>query len=155
MSKPGFVYVTYIASTPEKVWAALQDPEMTKQFWGVHKNVSDWKPGSSWQHVDYDTNEPRVVGEVLVAEPPNKLVLTWGAPPGAPAAEPPSKVTFLIEAFMGDVRLTVTHEDLTPGSAAERAVSQGWPAILSSLKSLLETGKPMRGTTQRWPRKEA
>lgn len=150
MSKPQFVYVSYIASTPEKVWAALQDAEMTKLYWGVHKNVSDWQPGSEWKHVDYDTGEPAVVGEVLEAEPPHKLVLSWRSRRAA-EGQPPSKVTFLVEAFMGDVRLTVTHEDLSP--EGEREVTQGWPAILSSLKSLLETGKPLRATTQRWGRR--
>ncbi|MGZ3458645.1 MAG: SRPBCC family protein [Archangium sp.] len=148
--KPQFVYVTYIQTTPEKVWAALQDPEMTKQYWGVHKNVSDWKVGSKWTHQDYDTNEVHVTGKVLEAEPPKKLVLSWTHPEGRPIQEPPSKVTFLIEPFMGAVRLTVTHDELVEGGAMIRAISQGWPGILASLKTLLETGQPMPMSTKRW-----
>ncbi len=77
MDKAKFVYVIYIASTPEKVWNALLDGEMTKDYWGRHRNVSDWKPGSSWSHNDYDTGQADVVGEVVEADPPHKLVLTW------------------------------------------------------------------------------
>ncbi|WP_375770240.1 SRPBCC family protein [Archangium gephyra] len=148
--KPQFVYVTYIQTTPEKVWAALQDPELTKQFWGMHKNVSDWKAGSRWSHQDYETNEVHLTGQVLEAEPPKKLVLTWGWPEGRPGAEPPSKVTFLLEPFMGSVRLTVMHDELVEGGETMKGISQGWPAILSSLKSLLETGQPLAMTTKRW-----
>jgi uncharacterized protein YndB with AHSA1/START domain len=149
--KPQFVYVTYIQTTPEKVWAALQDPEMTKQYWGLHKNVSDWKAGSRWTHQDYETNAVRVTGQVLEAEPPKKLVVSWGHPEGSPgAAEQPSKVTFLIEPFMGTVRLTVMHDELVEGGVTMKGITQGWPAILSSLKSLLETGQPLAMTTRRW-----
>jgi uncharacterized protein YndB with AHSA1/START domain len=148
--KSRFVYVTYIQTTPEKVWAALQDPEQTKLYWGVQKNVSDWKVGSPWTHQDYDTNEVFLTGEILEAEPPKKLVLTWNSPRATAAQEPPSKVTFLIEPFMGAVRLTLTHDELVEGGEMIRGISQGWPPILSSLKTLLETGQPLAMTTRRW-----
>jgi uncharacterized protein YndB with AHSA1/START domain len=151
-TKPQFVYVTYIASTPEKVFAALFDPEMTAQYWGRSRNVStDWKPGSAWQHVDYDTpSDVAVRGTVLENDPPRKLVLTWERP--APAGQPTthSRVTFLVEPFMDAVRLTMTHEDLELDTALSRAVTSGWPAILSSMKTLLETGRPLAATTRRW-----
>ncbi len=82
--KPEFVYVTYIQTTPEKVYDALLDGEMTKLFWGRARNVSDWKAGSSWSHQDYDdAGKVLVVGEVVEADRPRRLVLTWqsiGAP---------------------------------------------------------------------------
>ncbi len=149
--KPEFVYVTYISTTPEKVYDALLDPEMTKLFWGRARNVSDWKVGSRWSHQNYDDDKDvNVVGEVVEADRPRRLVLTWQSAHPAMAGEKPSRVTFLIESVFGAVRLTVTHEDLTPGSPMIKGISSGWPAILSSLKTLLETGQPMPMTTRRW-----
>lgn len=149
-NKASFVYVTYILSTPEKVFDALLDPEMTKQFWGWHKNVSDWKAGSNWKHVDYDDPARVAVdGSVVEIDRPRLLVLTWQQPG---SAEPASRVTFQIETFEESVRLTVSHTELDPESKMFRGISMGWPAILSSFKSLLETGKPMPSTAKRWPR---
>lgn len=149
-NKASFVYVTYIVSTPEKVFDALLDPEMTKQFWGWHKNESDWKAGSTWKHVDYDDPaRVAVEGAVVEIDRPRLLVLTWGHP-GSP--EPASRVTFQIETFEESVRLTVSHTELDPESKMFRGISMGWPAILSSFKTLLETGKPMPSTAKRWPR---
>jgi uncharacterized protein YndB with AHSA1/START domain len=144
-SKPEYVYVTYIQSTPEKVFGALSDAELTKLYWGVKKNVSDWKPGSPWAHQDYETNEVAVSGEVLEIDPPKRLVITWKS---QQIDEPASKVTFLVESQFGAVKLTVTHEQLGP--KMYEGVSQGWPAVLSSLKTLLESGQPMPMTTRRW-----
>jgi uncharacterized protein YndB with AHSA1/START domain len=144
MSKPEFVYVTYIATTPEKVWSALQDEAMTRLYWGVKKNVSDWKVGSRWTHQDSDTNEVAVTGEVLESDPPRKLVVTWSHP----GASEKSRVTYLLEPFMNAVKLTLTHDQLD--AEMEKKISTGWPAILSSLKSLLETGQPLAMTTRRW-----
>jgi uncharacterized protein YndB with AHSA1/START domain len=149
-TKASFVYVTYIFSTPEKVYDALLDPEMTKQFWGWHKNVSDWKAGSEWKHVDYD-DESRVavIGNVVEVERPRLLVLTWQHPG---TTEPASRVTFQIDTFEESVRLTVSHTDLDAESKSYRGISMGWPAILSSFKTLLGTGKPLPSTAKRWPR---
>jgi len=149
--KPDFVYVTYISTTPEKVYDALLDPEMTKLFWGRARNVSDWKPGSRWSHQNYDDDrDVNVVGEVVEADRPRRLVLTWQSTQSAMASEAPTRVTFVLEPAFGAVRLTVTHEGLTPGSAMAKGVTTGWPAVLSSLKTLLETGQPMPMTTRRW-----
>jgi uncharacterized protein YndB with AHSA1/START domain len=145
MSKPDFVYVTYIQTTPDKVWNALFDKELTKLYWGVHKNVSDWQPGSEWRHEDYETGQAHVTGKVLEIDAPRRLVLSWEHPG---SGEPPSQVTFLVEPFMDAVRLTVIHDQLSP--KLEKPVTSGWPAILSSLKSLLESGQPMPMTTRRW-----
>lgn len=145
MSKPEFVYVIYIHSTPEKIWQALIDPEMTKEFWGRHRNRSDWKAGSEWRHQNYDDDSDiAVAGTVVESDPPRRLVLTWGRP----NATEISRVTFDIEDFMGSARLTVTHRDLSPEMLG--AISSGWPAVLSSLKSLLETGASLPMTRRNW-----
>jgi DNA-binding transcriptional ArsR family regulator/uncharacterized protein YndB with AHSA1/START domain len=129
-SKPSFVYVVYIESTPEKVWHALTDAEVSGAYWG-HSNVSDWQPGSPWEHRRTDgSGIVDVTGTVLESLPPKRLVMTFG---------PPSHVAFDIEPYGEIVRLTVTHENLgSPGDY--EAVSVGWPAVLANLKSLLETG---------------
>lgn len=140
--KPTFVYVTYIASTPEKVWDALTDADLTAAYWG-HSNVSDWKPGSRWAHVRTDgSGVADVVGTVAESERPTRLVTTWAAPEDEGDAAKHSRVTFDIRPHGDIVRLTVTHEDLA--DEGERAdVASGWSAVLSNLKSLLETGSPL------------
>jgi uncharacterized protein YndB with AHSA1/START domain len=78
MSKPEFVYVIYIQTTPQRIWDALRDPEMTKEFWGRRRNQSDWKIGSAWHHEDYDdASDVAVTGTVVESDPPRRLVLTW------------------------------------------------------------------------------
>jgi uncharacterized protein YndB with AHSA1/START domain len=147
-TKASFVYVTYILSTPEKVFGALLEPELTRQYWGLSRNVSDWKVGSRWEHQDYENKTVKVVGKVLESDPPRRLVLSWGSLANEEQPEKHSRVTFLVEPFADAVRLTVTHDELEP--EAMRGITQGWPAILSSLKTLLESGKPMPMTTRRW-----
>ncbi|MBT2387557.1 SRPBCC family protein [Streptomyces sp. ISL-11] len=139
--KPTCTYVTYIGSTPEKVWEALTDADMTAEYWG-HSNVSDWQVGSLWEHQRTNsTHTADVAGTVLESVPPTRLVTTW-AEPGDERAERVSRVTFGIRAYAGIVRLTVTHEDLA--DEAERdAAARGWAAVLSNLKSFLETGSPL------------
>ncbi|WP_307624008.1 metalloregulator ArsR/SmtB family transcription factor [Streptomyces sp. V3I7] len=140
--KPSFVYVTYIASTPEKVWAALTDADLTAVYWG-HGNVSDWKPGSRWEHVRTDgSGISDVVGTVVESEPPRRLVTTWVAPENEGQEDKYSRVTYDIQPHQDIVRLTVTHEDLRD-EGERAAVSGGWPAVLSNLKSFLETGRPL------------
>jgi uncharacterized protein YndB with AHSA1/START domain/DNA-binding transcriptional ArsR family regulator len=137
-SRPSYVYVTYIESSPDRVWAALTDADLTAAYWG-HSNVSDWQPGSGWEHRRTDgSGIADVVGTVLAAEPPRRLVLTFDAPGEVPP-QGPSQVTFDIEPYHEIVRLTVTHENLA-GDAALEAISAGWPAVCANLKSLLETG---------------
>ncbi|WP_217552071.1 metalloregulator ArsR/SmtB family transcription factor [Streptomyces sp. GbtcB6] len=140
--RPSHVYVTYIASTPEKVWDALTDAGLTAVYWG-HSNVSDWRPGSRWEHVRTDgSGIADVVGTVVESERPTRLVATWAAPEHEGEPDRHSRVTFDIRPHADIVRLTVTHEDL--GDEDElRAVSAGWPAVLSNLKSLIETGSPL------------
>jgi uncharacterized protein YndB with AHSA1/START domain len=143
MSRSTFVYAIYVASTPEAVWKALLDGEFTRQYWG-HENVSDWKAGSPWEHRRADGDRAVVMlGEVLEADPPRRLVMTWGDPSLRGKPKLHSRVAIDIEPVADMVRLTVTHDDLEQGSDMQRKVSQGWPRVLSSLKSLLETGRPL------------
>jgi uncharacterized protein YndB with AHSA1/START domain len=142
--KSTFVYVIYIAATADAVWKALLDGEFTRQYWD-HENVSDWVPGSSWEH--RRANDPRTVtilGEVLEASPPRRLVITWGEPADRRRKDRHSRVTFDIEPVADMVRLTITHDDLEAGSEMARKITDGWPRVLSSLKSLLETGRPLK-----------
>ncbi len=156
MNKPKFVYVTYINTTPEKLWNALTDGEMTKQYWWRHRNASDWKPGSTWRHEDYDDSKAvDIVGKVVESQPPQRLVVTWALPADAQNEAKHSRVTFEIEPYMEAVRLTVTHDELEPDSAMLHSITEGWPKVLSSLKSILETGKPLAMSTGRRSRTAA
>jgi len=144
MAKSTFVYTIYIAAKPETVWRALLDGEFTRQYWG-HDNVSDWKPGSPWEHRRNDANGTLVIlGEVLEAEVPRRLVLSWGDAQDRAHRERYTRVAFDIEPVGDMVRLTVTHDELEAGSQMLKKISNGWPRVLSSLKSLLETGRPLQ-----------
>jgi uncharacterized protein YndB with AHSA1/START domain/DNA-binding transcriptional ArsR family regulator len=136
--RPSYVYVTYIESSPERVWQALTDADLTGQYWG-HSNVSDWQPGSTWEHRRVDGSDiADVVGTVIESVPPQRLAMTFDAP-GEPPAGGPTVVSFDIEPYHEIVRLTVTHENLADQDALD-AISAGWPAVFANLKSLLETG---------------
>jgi uncharacterized protein YndB with AHSA1/START domain len=139
MDKLQFVYVTYILTTPEKVWAALTDAELTAKYW-ERSNVSDWTVGSRWTH-GFAGKAPDVVGEVLEVDPPRRLVTSWS--PASMASDPNrrSRVAYEIERLGDKVRLTITHTELTEEGL--RSISQGWPAVLSNLKTFLETGRTL------------
>ena len=151
MTKPSFVYVTYIATTPEKVWQAFVDTDVMRQYWVgstshcARVNVSDWKPGSRWEHQrDDDARTVDIVGKVVESTPPRRLVFTWARPSEAEDNSKHSRVSIDIEPQSdGLVRLTVTHEDLERDPKMLAGVSGGWPKILSNLKTLLETGRPL------------
>ena len=139
--KTSFVYVTYIRSTPEKVFEAITKPEVARRYWG-HENVSEWTPGSDWQHVrDNDQRTVNIVGKVVEVVVPTRLVITWASPAQAADPDSYSRVSFDVAAYEGMVRLTVTHDELEAGSGMAKGIQQGWPIVLSSLKSLLETGQ--------------
>ncbi len=131
------IYTTYIKSTPEKVWQALTNPEFTRQYWG-HENISDWKEGSEWKHVTPDGKDIKIAGKLLESRPPRRLVMTWANPENR-ADE--SQVAFDISTVEDMVRLDVVHSKL--GAEMARGVSSGWPRVLSSMKSFLETGKAL------------
>jgi uncharacterized protein YndB with AHSA1/START domain len=150
MAESRFVYVTYIRTTPEKLWQALTEPAFTRQYWVETTQESEWKVGSPWRIVIPDG---RVAdsGEVLEIEPGRRLVLSWRNQfiPEMQAAGD-SRMTYEIEPLGDSVKLTVIHEADTPGSKLIEGVSKGWPKILASLKSLLETGESLEAT-RRWP----
>ena len=155
MSRPEFVYTTYIRTTPEQLWHGLTDPAFTRRYWGLAWE-SDWTPGSAVT-LRLDKNDVAIADPaqvVLESAPYRRLSYTWHSftPEWAAAydvsdnhlakvaAEPRSKVTFDIEPLGDYVRLTVVHDGFEPGSAVLPGITQGWPLVISSLKTLLETG---------------
>lgn len=136
-----FVYVTYIRTTPEKLWSALTSAEFTKQYWfGTHQET-DWKAGSTWKLVFAD-GRVADAGKIVEIDPPRRLVLKWRNEfmPDV-KAEGDSQCTMELEPVNGAVKLTITHAMDRPGTKFITAVSGGWPKVLSNLKSLLETGQ--------------
>ncbi|MBI2769838.1 MAG: SRPBCC family protein [Burkholderiales bacterium] len=150
-NKPSYVYVTYIATTPEKAWQALVDTEAMRAWWvdpaaGCARiNVSDWKPGSRWEHTRADgSGIVDIVGKVLENAPPRRLAFTWARPPEEADASKHSTVAFDIEPYSdGLVRLTVTHDGLQDDPKMLEGISGGWPKVLSNLKTYLETGRAL------------
>ena len=139
MRKPEFVYVTYIETTPEKLWEALTSSEFSKRYWFNTEMKSDWKVGSPFALVMNGTTTD--VGEILQVDRPRRLSYTFHHVLSEAACnERPTKVTFNLEPHGKLVKLTLTHEDFEDGSVILDGISKGWPAILSGLKSLLETG---------------
>ncbi|WBB68585.1 metalloregulator ArsR/SmtB family transcription factor [Micromonospora sp. WMMD812] len=166
VENPTFVYTTYINTTPQRLWAALTEPAFTRRYWGGVALKSDWRVGSPVLWQDAPDGEFRDLGQrVLAAEPYRRLSYRWhGFQPehaahfgwsdeelAARLGERRSTVTFEIEPHGAAVRLTVVHDDFSPDSEMHRAISGqldgsgGWPELLASLKTLLETGEPMPG----------
>jgi uncharacterized protein YndB with AHSA1/START domain len=138
MSKPVFVYTTYIETTAEKLWQALTDGDFTERYWFGHRVTSDWKAGSAYQFAKQGA--PTIEGKVLVSEPPRKLAYSWDSCSPEAKRESTSRVTFDLEPRGQVIRLTVTHDELDEGGVTLRSISGGWPMVIASLKSLLETG---------------
>jgi uncharacterized protein YndB with AHSA1/START domain len=139
MSRPEFVYVTYIETTPENLWEALTSSELSRQYWFGTDVRSDWRVGSPFALItDGKTTD---VGEILVCDPPRRLSYTFThVLKDEFRQERPTKVVFAIEPHGKLVKLTLTHEGFNGTGKLLDAVANGWPAILSGLKSLLETG---------------
>ena len=137
----GFVYVTYIRATPEKLWSALTDPALVKKFWfGVHQET-DWKVGSRWRLI-FEDGRVADTGEIVEFDPPNRIVINWRNEFRPELKEEGvARCTIELEPLDGAVKLTISHVIDRPQSKFIEAVSGGWPKILSNLKSLLETGE--------------
>jgi uncharacterized protein YndB with AHSA1/START domain len=151
-----FTYTTYIKTTPEQLWQAITDPAFTRRYWGVGL-ISEWTVGSTitWEVADISIADPAQV--VLIADPPRQLSYTWHTVTpefvtavggtdeelAAMSAENRSTVTFDLEPAGGLVKFTVSHTGFEPGSMILSGVSNGWPSIFASLKTLLETGEPL------------
>ena len=160
MDKPSFVYTTYIHTTPGRLWQALTAPAFTERYWGVAFET-DWSTGSTITLHQWGVTVADSEQVILESEPYRRLSYTWHTftPEWRKvvqervgfsdefldrvAAEPRSKVTFELEELGELVKLTVVHDDFEPGSAVLETISQGWPHILSNLKTLLETGEPL------------
>jgi uncharacterized protein YndB with AHSA1/START domain len=161
-----FSYTTYINASPERAWQGLTDPAYMRQYWrhqkaGEKTFRSDWQKGSTYdmahEEVGLVVSDPEQV--ILESEPCRRLAYTWhtitpewaaevgmdDATADAWRSEPRSKVAFDIEDVgHGVVKLTVVHDGFEPGSHVLQGISEGWPAVLSSLKTLLETGSSLR-----------
>jgi uncharacterized protein YndB with AHSA1/START domain len=146
MNKPQFVYVMYIAAPPEKVWEALTKPELTEQYWFGYRVSADGKAGGTMTAVS-PTGKEVHRDPIIESDPPRRLVYGWQPLYKEMAGERPSRVTFELAPFKGQTRLTVTHDAFDDGSKIFGLISKGWPAVLSSLKSFLETG---RGLEPSW-----
>ena len=141
MNRSTFMYVTYIRTTPEKLWAALTDPATMKQYWFGMQQETDWLPGSSWRLV-FPDGRIADTGEIVEADRPRRLVIKWRNEFRPELqAEGYSRCTMELEPAADAVKLTITHVMERSDSQFIAAVTGGWPKILSNLKSLLETGR--------------
>jgi uncharacterized protein YndB with AHSA1/START domain len=156
MDRPSFVHTTYIRTTPEQLWQALTDPAFTRRYWNASFET-DWKAGSTmtWEMRGITIADPEQV--VLESEPYRRLSYTWhtftpelieslqlsDGVRERVATEERSKATFELEPAGELVKLTVVHDGLEPGGAVVSLISDGWPRVLSNLKTLLETGETL------------
>ncbi len=139
MSESAYVYVSYIRATPQAVWSALTDGVSTKKFWYGRTHQSDWKKGSPLKFIQ-PNGDLDFEGEVLESDPPQRLVFTFNTGSDEEKTAGPSRVTYDIALVDGVARLTITHDRFPANSAVRKGVSNGWPAVISGLKTLLETG---------------
>jgi uncharacterized protein YndB with AHSA1/START domain len=143
MADSRFVYVTYIRTTPAKLWNALRDPEFSRQIWSEGWIDTDWEQGSPWE-LRFPGGRVSDSGEILEIEPEKRLVLSWQHQVYPEMkADDLTRCTFDLEPVGESVKLTVVHECSKPDAKVIEGVSSGWPHILSSLKSLLETGESL------------
>jgi uncharacterized protein YndB with AHSA1/START domain len=160
-----FDYTTYIRATAEQVWQGLTDPALTTRWWRHHSAggktfTSDWKKGSTYDmahpEVGLVVSDPEQI--IVESEPHRRLAFRWHAFTAEWAvrvgmdeatltawqAEPRSTVSFDIDGDdKGVARLSVVHGPFDPSSDVLRGISAGWPAVLASLKTMLETGSPL------------
>jgi uncharacterized protein YndB with AHSA1/START domain len=146
MTNTTFIYVTYIATTPEKLWEALTSSDFTEKYFFGTKIQSEWTEGAT---VTYSRNgQVTDHGKILRIEPHRLLSFTWNQVNDETSREQPSQVTFELKPMHSTVKLTLKHENLLPTDLVDKddtfeGLNNGWPAILSNLKSFLETGKTL------------
>ena len=142
MSKPEFVYITYIETTPEKLFQALTDSAFTKRYWFGTELRTDWKIGSPVEVVmDGQITD---TGKILEFDPPKRISYSFHHEANEILRrEKPSRATFVLEPYGTLTKLTLIHDEFAEGSLMLGAIAKGWPAILAGLKSLLETGKAL------------
>jgi uncharacterized protein YndB with AHSA1/START domain len=152
MDKIEFVYATYIRTTPEKLWEALTNGDFSEKYWMGFRIELELKVGGSVR-IRPPKGQPEKFGDhpgkVLACEPPRKLTYTFGVkdtPEVAKKRTSPSRVTYELTLMGAQVKLRVIHENLLPEDVEKdpstfRGINNGWPAVMSSLKSLLETGE--------------
>ncbi len=143
MSKPSFVYVIYIAAPPEKVWQALTDPALTEQYWFGFRVTADGKVGDKMTAVSPAGKEVHR-DPILESDPPHRLSYAWQPLYKEMGGERPSRVTFELAPFKEQTKLTIVHDEFDEGSKIFGLISKGWPAVLSSMKSFLETGRGLQ-----------
>jgi uncharacterized protein YndB with AHSA1/START domain len=140
--KPKFVYVLYIAATAEKVWQAMTDPNVTEKYWYGFRVAANGEAGAYMTAVDPSGKEVHR-DVILVSDPPRRLSYAWRPLYDEFKHERPSRVTIDITPLKDQVRLTVTHEDFDEGSVVFGKITEGWPSVLSSLKTYVETGRAL------------
>jgi uncharacterized protein YndB with AHSA1/START domain len=151
MSKPSFVYVTYIAAPPEKVWDALTRADISELYWFGYRVSAEGKAGDRMTAYS-PTGKQAHDDPIIESDQPHRLVYDWQPLYKDMQGERASRVTFVLEALKGQTRLTMTHDAFDEGSKIFGMITKGWPAVLSSLKSYLETGK---GLAPAWSAEEA
>ncbi|HXD45135.1 MAG TPA: SRPBCC family protein [Pseudolabrys sp.] len=154
MTRPAFVYVTYIAAPPEKVWAALTKPDLTEKYWFGYRVEAGAKAGGRMTAFN-PAGRKAHDDPIIESDPPRRLVYGWKPLYKDLPDEKPSRVTFVLEPFKDQTRLTVTHDEFEQGSRMFGMISKGWPAVLSSLKSFLETGRGLEPTWDEEQQKRA
>jgi uncharacterized protein YndB with AHSA1/START domain len=136
-----FVYVTYIRTTADALWAALTTPEFTRRYWFGMNLVAEWREGAAWT-LSFPDGRVADTGEIVELDPPRRIVLRWRHRlHPEPAAEGEARCCIEIAPQEGAMKLTITHTSERPRSKLIEKVSDGWPKVLSNLKSLLETDR--------------
>lgn len=153
-SKPNFVYVMYIAAPPEKVWQALTEGDLTEKYWFGYRVTANGKVGERMTAVS-PAGKKAHDDPILESDPPRRLSYAWKPLYKDLPDEKPSRVTFELEPFKDQTKLTVVHDDFEEGSKIFGLISKGWPAVLSSMKSFLETGHGLQPTWDDEARKRA
>jgi uncharacterized protein YndB with AHSA1/START domain len=140
VAKSTFVYVTYIRTTPEKLWWALTDADFMTQYWSGTRGESAWTTGSPWKLVSRD-GQVTDAGEIVEADPPRRLTIRWQHQNKPELKEEGASIcTMALEPFGSAVKLSITHSIDRDPSKLVQAVAGGWPKVLSNLKSLIEAG---------------